>query len=108
MIDFQYNYPVLGSEGALLSAAVQKHVAESSAWVSQKAQAGTARHREVAAAFLAQWGAEVPSSRVFLCSGGHSAVSVALTRASLEGATVAVDELAIRRFARRPPIAGSK
>lgn len=98
MIDFQYNYPVLGSEGALLSAAVQKHVAESSAWVSQKAQAGTARHREVAASFLAQWGAEVPSSRVFLCSGGHSAVSVALTRASLEGATVAVDELSYPAF----------
>ncbi|MGC2280404.1 MAG: PLP-dependent aminotransferase family protein [Candidatus Acidiferrales bacterium] len=98
MIDFQYNYPLLGTEAAIVSAAVQKHAAESNAWVSQKALAGTAEHRAVAASFLSQWGAEISANRVFLCSGGHSAVSVALTRASLDGAAVAVDELTYPAF----------
>lgn len=100
MIDFQYNYPVLGTEGALISAAVQRYVAESHAWVSQKALAGTAQHRDVAAAFLSQWGTNISPSRVFLCSGGHSSVSVALTRASLDGAAIAVDELTYPAFRR--------
>ncbi|MFZ0884004.1 MAG: hypothetical protein WAN14_11440, partial [Candidatus Acidiferrales bacterium] len=66
MIDFQYNYPVLGTEGALISAAVQRHIAESHAWVSQKALAGTPQHRDVAASFLSQWGLNISPSRVFL------------------------------------------
>jgi DNA-binding transcriptional MocR family regulator len=98
VIDFQYNYPSLGTEPGLITAAVQKHVTESSAWVSEKPLAGTAAHREVAAAFLSRWGVNISPSRVFLCSGGHSAVSVALTRASLDGAAVAVDELTYPNF----------
>ena len=98
MIDFHYNYPLIGTEPGLISVAVQKHVAESSAWVCEKPLAGTAAHREVAASFLSQWGEDIPASRVFLCSGGHSAVSVALTRASLDRAAVAVDELTYPNF----------
>lgn len=98
VIDFQYNYPSLGTEPGLITAAVQKHVTESNAWVSEKPLAGTAAHREVAAAFLSRWGVNISPSRVFLCSGGHSAVSVALTRASLDGAAVAVDELTYPNF----------
>lgn len=98
VIDFRYNYPLIGTEPGLISAAVQKHATESSAWVSEKPLAGTAAHREVAASFLSQWGGDIPASRVFLCSGGHSAVSVALTRASLDGAPVAVDELSYPNF----------
>lgn len=98
MIDFQYNYPLLGSEPGLITAAMQKHVTESSAWLSEKPLAGTPAHREVAAAFLSKWGEDMPASRVFLCSGGHCAVSVALTRASLDGAAVAVDELSYPNF----------
>ena len=98
MIDFHYNYPLIGTEPGLISAAVQKHITESSAWVSEKPSAGTAEHRQVAAAFLSQWDAKISHSRVFLCSGGHNGVSVALTRASLEGAAVAVDELTYPNF----------
>ena len=98
MIDFHYTYPLIGTEPGLISVAVQKHVAESSAWVCEKPLAGTAAHREVAASFLSQWGEDIPTNRVFLCSGGHSAVSVALTRASLDGAAVAVDELTYPNF----------
>ncbi|MGA7853507.1 MAG: PLP-dependent aminotransferase family protein [Candidatus Acidiferrales bacterium] len=108
MIDFQYNYPLLGTEAAIVSAAVQKHAAQSNAWVSQKALAGTAEHRAVAASFLSQWGAEISANRVFLCSGGHSAVSVALTRASLDGAAVAVDELTYPAFRRTAANRGMK
>lgn len=108
MIDFQYNYPLLGTEGEIISAAVQRHVTESNAWVSQKALAGTAQHRAVAASFLSQWGAAVSADRVFLCSGGHSAVSVALTRASLDGAAVAVDELTYPAFRRTAANRGMK
>jgi DNA-binding transcriptional MocR family regulator len=98
VIDFQFNYPLLGTEPALISAAVQKHAAESSAWISERPLPGTLEHRNVAATFLSQSGVAVPPSRVFLCSGGHSAVSVALTRASLDGAAVAVDELTYSNF----------
>jgi DNA-binding transcriptional MocR family regulator len=98
VIDFHYNYPLIGTEPGLISAAVQKHATESSAWVSEKPLAGTATHREVAASFLSQWGVNISPSRVFLCSGGHSAVSVALTRASLDGAAVAVDEFRYPNF----------
>ncbi|MFY9804897.1 MAG: PLP-dependent aminotransferase family protein [Candidatus Acidiferrales bacterium] len=98
MIDFQFNYPQLGTEAGFISAAVQKHVKESSAWIHEKPSVGMPPHRKVAATFLSQWGTDVPPSRVFLCSGGHSAVSVALTRASLDGAAVAVDELTYPSF----------
>ena len=108
MIDFHYNYPLLGTEGGLVSAAVQKHVAESSAWVSQKPLAGMPQHRDVGAAFLSQWGMHISPSRVFLCSGGHSSVSVALTRASLDGAAVAVDELTYPAFRRTAANRGMK
>jgi DNA-binding transcriptional MocR family regulator len=108
VIDFQYNYPVLGTEGVLISAAVQKHVAESHAWVSQKTLAGTPHNRDVAAAFLLQWGVDISPGRVFLCSGGHSSVSVALTQASLDGAAVAVDELTYPAFRRTAANRGMK
>jgi DNA-binding transcriptional MocR family regulator len=98
VIDFQHNYPLIGTEPGLISAAVQKHVAESGAWVSAKPLAGAAEHRNVAASFLSQWGSAIPAGRVFLCSGGHSAISVALTRASLDGATIAADELTYPNF----------
>jgi hypothetical protein len=51
---FQYNYPLLGTEPGLITAAVQKHVTESSAWVSENPLGGTAAHREVAAAYLSR------------------------------------------------------
>ncbi|MGB6264448.1 MAG: PLP-dependent aminotransferase family protein [Candidatus Acidiferrales bacterium] len=98
MIDFQFNYPILGTEAAILSAALQKQIAVSTAWLAGKPAAGTPEQREVAAAFLSRENFKVPSTGVFLCSGGHCAISVALTSARLAGAAIAVDEFSYPGF----------
>src|SRR5271170_7352181 len=98
VIDFQFNYPLLGTEGALIAAALRKHGAEPIARQSEKTFAGTAKHREVAASYLSRNDFNVPASRVFLCAGGHAAIPIAFASASLEGAAIAVDEVTYPHF----------
>ncbi len=98
MIDFQFNYPLIGTEAAVIAAALQKHGAQSIAPQSERPFAGTAEHRKVAASFLSRENFTVPASRVFLCAGGHAGIAIALASASLEGAAIAVDELTYPHF----------
>jgi DNA-binding transcriptional MocR family regulator len=98
VIDLQYNYPLLGTEAALIAAALRKHSAEPIAAQSQTSFAGTAKHREVAASYLSRKDFNVPAGRVFLCAGGHAGIAIALASASLEGAAIAVDELTYPHF----------
>jgi DNA-binding transcriptional MocR family regulator len=98
VIDFQFNYPLLGTEAALVAAALQKHGAEPIARQSETTFAGTTKHREVAASYLSRKDFTVPVSRVFLCAGGHAGAAIALASASLEGAAIAVDELTYPHF----------
>jgi DNA-binding transcriptional MocR family regulator len=98
VIDFQFNYPLLGSEAALISAALRKHEAKSVAPRSEKLFAGTAEHRKVAASYLSRGNFTVPPGCVFLCAGGHAAISIAFASASLDGAAIAVDEVTYPHF----------
>ncbi len=98
MIDFQFNYPLLGTEAALIAAALRKHGAEQIAPQPEITFAGTAKHRDVAASYLSRKDSSVSASRVFLCAGGHAGVAVALASAPLEGAAIAVDELTYPHF----------
>jgi len=98
VIDFQFNYPLLGTEAALIAAALQKHSAEPIAQQLETTFAGTAKHREVAALYLSRNDFTVPASRVFLCAGGHAGIAIALASASLEGGAIAVDELTYPHF----------
>ena len=98
MIDFQFNYPLLGTEAALIAAALRKHGAEPIARQSETTFAGTAKHRDVAASYLSRKDFTVPASRVFLCAGGHAAITIAFASASLEGAAIAVDEVTYPHF----------
>lgn len=98
MIDFQFNYPLLGTEAALVASVLQKHGAETIARQPETTFAGTAKHRDVAAAYLSRKDFTVPASRVFLCAGGHAGVAIAFASASLEGTAIAVDELTYPHF----------
>ena len=98
MIDFQFNYPLLGTEAALIAAALQRHSAEPDARQSESTFAGTAKHRGVAASYLSRKDFSMPASRVFLCAGGHAAITIAFASASLESAAIAVDELTYPQF----------
>jgi DNA-binding transcriptional MocR family regulator len=98
MIDFQFNYPLLGTEAALIAAALRKHGAEPIAPQSEGTFAGNAKHCEVAASYLSRKDFSVPAGRVFLCAGGHAAITIALASAALEGAAIAVDELTYSHF----------
>ena len=98
MIDFQFNYPLIGSEAALISAALRKHEAKSVASHSETPFAGTAEHRKVAASYLSRENFAVPASCVFLCAGGHAAISVAFAGASLDGSAIAVDQVTYPHF----------
>jgi DNA-binding transcriptional MocR family regulator len=98
MIDFQFNYPLLGTEAALIAAALQKYSAEPIARQSETTFAGAANHREVAASYLSRKDFTVLANRVFLCAGGHAAITIAFASASLEGAAIAVDELTYPHF----------
>src|SRR5271170_3182999 len=98
VIDLQFNYPLLGTEGALIAAALRKHGAETTARQSETTFAGTAKHREVAASYLSRKDFNVPAGRVFLCAGGHAAITIAFASASLEGAAIAVDEVTYPHF----------
>jgi DNA-binding transcriptional MocR family regulator len=98
VIDFRYNYPLLGTEAALIAAALQKFSAGPNAQQSTVLFAGTAKHRDVAASFLSARNFQVPARRVFLCAGGHAGIAIALASASLAGAAIAVDELTYSQF----------
>jgi len=102
VIDFQFNYPLLGAETALIAAALRKHEVKSHAKVDlqrpEKLFAGTSNHREVAASYLSRKDFTVPASRVFLCAGGHAGITIAFASASLEGAAIAVDEITYPHF----------
>lgn len=98
MIDFQYNYPLIGTEAGYIAGGLQKLIGESTAWVSERPFAGTAEQRKVAAAFLSQRNFDVAPGRVFLCSGAHCALSVVLAKASLDRGAVAVDEFTYPNF----------
>jgi DNA-binding transcriptional MocR family regulator len=98
VIDFQFNYPLLGTEAALISAALRKHEAKSIVSHSEKPFVGTAKHREVAASYLSRNYFTVSAGCVFLCAGGHAGISVAFAIASLEGAAIAVDEVTYPHF----------
>ena len=98
VIDFQFNYPLIGAEAAFIAAALQKHSAQPSAAQSERPFAGTAEHRKVAASFLSRENFTIPASCVFLCAGGHAGIAIALACASLEGAAIAVDELTYPHF----------
>jgi DNA-binding transcriptional MocR family regulator len=98
VIDLQFNYPLIGTEAALIASALQKHSAETIARQPETTFAGTAKHRELAASYLSRKDFTVPVSRVFLCAGGHAGIAVALASASLQGAVIAVDELTYPHF----------
>jgi DNA-binding transcriptional MocR family regulator len=98
VIDFQYNYPLIGTEAALIGAALRKHIGESTAWVSERPFAGTPEQRKVAASFLSEGGFDVEPSCTFLCSGAHCALSVILTKVFLDGSAIATDELTYPNF----------
>jgi DNA-binding transcriptional MocR family regulator len=98
VIDLQFNYPLLGTEAALIAAALRKHSAEPIARQPETTFVGTAKHREVAASYLSRKDFTVPASRVFLCAGGHAGIAIALAGASLQGAAIAVDELTYPHF----------
>ena len=98
MIDFQFNYPLLGAEAALISAALRKQEAKPVALRSEKPFAGATEHRKVAASFLSREKFTIPPSCVFLCAGGHAAISIAFASASLDGAAIAVDEITYPHF----------
>jgi DNA-binding transcriptional MocR family regulator len=98
VIDFQFNYPLLGKEAALIAAALRKHSADPIAPQPETTFAGSAKHRDVAASNLSRKDFTVPASRVFLCAGGHAAIAIALASASLDGAAIAVDELTYPHF----------
>ena len=98
VIDLQFNYPLLGTEAALIAAALRKHSACAIAQQSETSFAGTAKHRDVAASYLSRQDFTVLASRVFLCAGGHAGIAIALASTSLEGAAVAVDELTYPHF----------
>jgi DNA-binding transcriptional MocR family regulator len=98
VIDLQFNYPLLGTEAALIAAALRKHSAEPIAQQSETTFAGTANHREVAASYLSRQDFTVPANRVLLCAGGHAGIAIALASASLQDAAIAVDELTYPHF----------
>src|SRR5271156_3541337 len=98
VIDLQFNYPLLGTEAALIAAAMQRHSAAPVARQPETTFAGPAKHREVAASYLWRKDFPVPASRVFLCAGGHAAITIAFASASLEGAAFAVDEVTYPHF----------
>jgi DNA-binding transcriptional MocR family regulator len=98
VIDFQLNYPLLGTEAALISTALQKHEGNPDVTRSERLFAGTVAHRKVAASYLSRENFTVPASCVFLCAGGHAAISIAFASASLDGAAIAVDELTYPHF----------
>jgi DNA-binding transcriptional MocR family regulator len=98
VIDFQFNYPLLGTEAALIAAALRKHAAEPVARQSETTFAGNAKHRDFAASYLSRKDFTVPARRVLLCAGGHAAITIAFASASLDGAAVAVDALTYPHF----------
>src|SRR5580693_3533420 len=98
VIDLQFNYPLLGTEAALIAAALRKHSAEPIAQQSETTFAGNAKHREVAASYLSRQDFTVPANRVLLCAGGHAGIAIALASASLQDAAIAVDELTYPHF----------
>src|SRR5271170_2640460 len=98
VIDLQFNYPLLGTEAALIAAAMQRHSAAPVARQPETTFAGAANHREVAASYLSRKDFTVPASRVFLCAGGHAGITIAFASASLEGAAIAVDEITYPHF----------
>jgi DNA-binding transcriptional MocR family regulator len=98
VIDFQFNYPLIGTEAALISAALRKYEAKSVAPRPETQFAGSAVHREVAASYLSRENFTVPAGCVFLCAGGHAAISIAFASASLDGAAIAVDEVTYPHF----------
>jgi len=98
VIDFQFNYPLIGSEAALISAALRKHELKSVVPRSDAQFAGTTEHRKVAACYLSRENFTIPPSCVFLCAGGHAAISIAFASASLDGSAIAVDEITYPHF----------
>jgi DNA-binding transcriptional MocR family regulator len=98
VIDFQFNYPLIGTEAALISAALRKHELKSAAPRSDTQFAGTTEHRKVAACYLSRENFTIPPSCVFLCAGGHAAISIAFASASLDGSAIAVDEITYPHF----------
>jgi DNA-binding transcriptional MocR family regulator len=98
VIDFQFNYPLIGTEAAVILAALQKHSAQLIAPQSERPFAGTVEHRKVAASFLSRENFTIPANRIFLCAGGHAGIAITLASASLEGAAIAVDELTYPHF----------
>jgi DNA-binding transcriptional MocR family regulator len=98
VIDFQFNYPLIGTEAALISVALHKLEAKSIALRSERPFAGTVEHREVAASYLSRKDFTIPPSCVFLCAGGHAGISIAFASASLGGAAIAVDEVTYPHF----------
>jgi DNA-binding transcriptional MocR family regulator len=98
VIDFQFNYPLIGTEAALISAALRKHEPKSVASRSDAQFAGTMEHRKVAASHLSRENFTIPPSCVFLCAGGHAAISTAFASASLDGSAIAVDEITYPHF----------
>jgi DNA-binding transcriptional MocR family regulator len=98
VIDFRFNYPLIGTEAALISAVLRKHETKYAASQSERPFAGTAEHRNVAASYLSRENFTVPASRVFLCAGGHAGITIAFASASLDGAAIAVDEITYPHF----------
>jgi DNA-binding transcriptional MocR family regulator len=99
MLDFQLNYPQLGSEGALLEEFLHALAPEERiALLQPRPATGLPADREAAAQYLTQLGLPVSADRVFLVSGGHHAVTLLLIATALEGQPIAVDERTYSNF----------
>jgi hypothetical protein len=66
-IDFQYQYPLIGTQADLVSAALRKELGKLTAWTSERSFGGTVDDRQVAASFLSQGSFEVAAS-AFSCA----------------------------------------
>jgi DNA-binding transcriptional MocR family regulator len=99
MLDFQLNYPQLGSEGALLDEFLHALApAERAALLAPRPATGLPADREAAAEYLTELGLPVSADRVFLASGGHHAVTLLLIATGLHGQPIAVDERTYSNF----------
>ena len=99
-IDFQFNYPLLGTEAELFAGFLRdlpvSRIAQT--LLAARPGAGAPHHREAAATFLATTGLHAPVERVSIVGGGHHALTVAVQLAGLHGLPVAVDSVTYSNF----------
>ncbi len=98
-VDFQFNYPLLGSEAAVFASWL--HGLDSAAMqplLASRPGAGRREDRMAAQIFLAEQGLPVPLERLFLVAGGHHALTLAIQLGQLAGSAIATDAVTYSNF----------